>query len=349
MRSWTMKEAKDWKQWKDLCAEQGVTPPLYQGALWSKVLMKLLGNRSPVAYVSETEQGAPSVGAVGYRYPLPFGYQWLYLPRGPLFFQEGDDQAMLEGFLKDLKKHLPKKTVWVRFDPAVRADLTPGRVFRRAHKSFHPRATLVVNIEQEPEQILAQMKQKGRYNIKVAQKKGVHVSGYRVDKGALIQFMGETYKGDPLKEYAALSDETAKRDGFAVHNLAYFEHLLQSFEKDAFLLLAHLDDKVIAGGIFLISGTTCLYYYGASSNNHRNTMAPYLLQWEAMQFAKKRGCHSYDFLGITSSSGDDPSLAGVTSFKKKFGGTEVLSDGTFEMVTNPLMYFVVRIAKALTK
>jgi lipid II:glycine glycyltransferase (peptidoglycan interpeptide bridge formation enzyme) len=115
--------------------------------------------------------------------------------------------------------------------------------------------------------------------------------------------------------------------------------MLNIFKNEAQLFLAEYEGKIIAGGIFTYLNQEAIYYYGASSNKNRNVMAPYLIQWTAIQEAQKRKCKIYDFLGITPEKANkNHPWQGVTSFKKKFGGKIVNYSPAQEIVLKPLIY-----------
>lgn len=179
-----------------------------------------------------------------------------------------------------------------------------------------PENTLVIDLTQSEEDILADMKSKGRYNIRLAEKKGV-----------------EVVASDDVEAFYQLLQETTARDDFSGHPEAVYRKMLESFGDNGFLLLAKYEGVVIAGGIFLFHEGTATYYYGASGNAHRNVMAPYLVQWNAMQEAKKRGCEWYDFLGIApDNAAKEHRLSGVSEFKEKFGGVRHQYAPAFEIV-----------------
>ena len=194
---------------------------------------------------------------------------------------------------------------------------------------------------------MAQMKEKGRYNIRLATKKGVTVSGFQYLDGSWKKVLGIEDEANPLQEYVRIMRETTARDGFSMHSAAYLQHFCATFASDGLLLLAYAEGQVIAGGIFCHDDDTFYYYYGASSNTFRNLMAPYAVQWAAIQYAQEHtSCQTYDFLGIADDveNTKDP-LYGVTSFKTKFGGKRVTTCGTFEYVTNKYLYTFIRFVK----
>ena len=180
------------------------------------------------------------------------------------------------------------------------------------------------------------MKPKGRYNIKLAQKKGVTIETSNDSKDMEIFFK--------------ILKTTCTRDGFSIQPLSFYKDMIVSLGKDKCkLYLAKYEGKVIAANIVTFFGDICTYYYGASSNEYRNLMAPYLLQWQAICDAKKAGFKSYDFLGISETDDEKDSWAGITSFKKKFGGTEVKYIRTREQIISLVYYYLIIILKKLLR
>lgn len=164
------------------------------------------------------------------------------------------------------------------------------------------------------EALLASFAEKGRYNIRLAQKRWVTtrwVQGSDVEKTT-----GKTY----VEAFYDLLDETTKRDGFSHNSLSYYQHFIETLESyhAGGLLIAEKDWLLHAAGIFAYWDDTAIYYYGASSSDTmiRRDMATYLLQWSAIQEGMKRGCKTYDFLGISENG--QGKLAGVTEFKLRF-------------------------------
>ena len=123
--------------------------------------------------------------------------------------------------------------------------------------------------------------------------------------------------------------------------------MLNTLPDNAELLLAKHEGKVIAGGIFIYLDEWGIYYYGASDHDYRNLMAPYLVQWSAIQEAKKRGCKYYDFLGISPENSVNHAWAGVTQFKKKFGGKVANYPKAKELVLRPLWYWLYKVYKKI--
>lgn len=170
------------------------------------------------------------------------------------------------------------------------------------YKKFIPPYTAVIDLSQSEEDILASMKPKGRYNIRLAEKKWVEVR--EVKKSP-----------ENIKIFHTLMQETTSRDNFAWNTYRYYEIFLE--QATSFLLFAYHENEVIAAGIFIQNRESMYYYYGASSSQKRNLMAPYLLQWSAILKAKNIWCRLYDFLGIAAPDEKNSPLAWVSDFKLK--------------------------------
>ncbi len=276
--------------------------------------------------------------AVVQKMPLPRGLCWLYCNRGPASTRN------LGGFLKEVKKIAERENVvFLRIEPAYEKgssesaeyEKIAGKLgFKAAHASHQPECTVIIDLTQSEEKILADMKQKGRYNIKLAEKKGVTVK--------------ESKSAD---EFYRILEETTQRDGFTPHDRGFYQKMIDALEPKgmAKLYVAEYEGKVIAGLLATFYGDTATYYYGASSNEYRNVMAPYLLQWHAIQEAKKADYKNYDFLGIAPVGAKNHPWQGVTDFKLKFGGKVVNYVKAKEFVFKPFWYWVIRIVKMIRR
>lgn len=222
------------------------------------------------------------------------------LPRGPLWTNEGSCIQLLEAIKTDACTDRCLALYASPFTPLPVA-LTG---YRESNRFVQPQATQMLDLTEPEEEILKQMKPKGRYNIRVAEKKKVQI----------------THSND-AEAFAALHATTGSRNAFNTPQAQTYKHFLQM--PGSFLLLAYIPELTtpIAGVIGIIYKGTGIYYYGASVNEYRNTMAPYALQWAAIQHCKAAGCTSYDFFGIAPTNSANHPWAGVTSFKQKFGGT----------------------------
>lgn len=259
---------------------------------------------------------------------LPFGYCWLWVPCGPL----GE-------FSKDIFEDLAKtaeeeRALFARIEPPADwkneyIDLIKRKwAVKPSPHRFTPEHTLILDIAKSEKEILVQMKPKGRYNVGIAKKRGVSVHQWEGDEAEFEKF------------YEILK-KTASRDAFGVHPAFFYKKLLETFGKDQsilFLATEPVKKKIIAGIIVIFYQGTATYYYGASDHHYRNLMAPYLLQWEGILEAKRRGMTQYDFLGIAPENVGNHSWAGVSEFKKKFGGRGITYPPAFDIVYRPFLY-----------
>jgi len=195
-----------------------------------------------------------------------------------------------------------------------------------------PQFTNIIDLSLSLDEILEKMKPKGRYNIKLAEKKGVEI---KVDEPRIGSF------------YDLLSVTTA-RDGFRANNKEYYELMLETLP-NSLLISAYHEGELLASGIFTYGKYQGLYYYGASSNNKRNLMAPYLMQWEAIKIAKSRGCKYYDFMGIGNPDDPKDPLTGVTDFKLKFGENIVKFLCPFHIIHKSFYYKLFQFLKFVRK
>ena len=244
---------------------------------------------------------------------LPRGLFWLECARGKLSGH-------------DIKKAKKTGAIFLRIEPPLGYNFP--RRGRKAHAHYQPEETLVLDLSLSEEDILKQMKPKGRYNIKLAREKGVEVR-----------------QSTDVKIFCDLLNETTVRDKFHSHPCSYYEKFLGSLP--AKLFVAYFEEKPIAALIATFYKNTATYYFGASSDEHRNIMAPYLLQWEVIRHARAKGCQYYDFLGIAPSDSRNHPWQGVTQFKKKFGGTIVKYPCAREYVFRPILYYALVLLKKI--
>ena len=180
------------------------------------------------------------------------------------------------------------------------------------------------------EDILKGCHQKTRYNIRLATKKGVVIKeGNR----------------EELKDFHKIMISTGKRDGFVIRSLSYFEKMYDELAPEHMkLLMAYYEDKPIAGIIPIMYGNKTWYLYGASSNEHRNLMPNYLLQWTMIQEAIKNGCDMYDFRGVSGVVDENHPQYGLYRFKKGFGADFTEFIGEVYLDFKPLKYKLYKIS-----
>lgn len=230
-----------------------------------------------------------------------------------------------------------RDAVFVRIEPAV------APTDRRARRTIdiQPSHTLITGLTKSSDDLLVGMHEKTRYNIRLSERKGVKVE-----------------VGSPDFDGAwPLFEATGSRGGFRLHDRSYYERMLQALPPPgpggawggnarAFLAVARFEGKVIVANIMIDFGKTRTYLHGASSDEHRNVMAPFLLHWKLIEDAKANGLTAYDWWGVApeGASASHP-WSGITRFKLGFGGERVDSPGTYDIVTDPLRYGVYTLAR----
>ena len=260
-------------------------------------------------------------------YPLWGKQVYGYLPRGPQDCRSEHVEKLLKEITELQKTHA---LVFLRCDPVAPLPNTASVPTYQAF-SPQPEATLTLDLTLSEEELLKQMKRKGRYNINLAEKKGVQI------------------KDGSLDDFMQLLKQTTSRDGFSGHDKKYYETMLKTIP-GARLYSATKDQKTLASALVIHYEDTAIYYYGASSNEDRELMAPYLVQWHAITTAKAAGLGSYDFLGIApDKAAKNHPWAGVTEFKKKFGGKVISYPQPTDMVFSRTQYMVYRLLKFFQK
>jgi len=264
---------------------------------------------------------------------LPAGLTLGYIARGPV-----------GGSIESL---LPELDEICRLEKAIFLKVEPDRWFASTEsgdvhadprwvpsRPIQPQRTVMVSLLGSEDDILSRMKQKTRYNIRLAAKKDVFVTS-----------------DDDLAAFHAMLKVTGERDHFGVHSLEYYQaayDLLHS-SGNCELLTARFQGKALASLMVFARGDTAWYMYGASTDEERNRMPTYLLQWEAMRWARSQGCKQYDLWGIPDLDEADleenftqkeshQGLWGVYRFKRGFGGDVLRSSGAFDIVYRPLLY-----------
>jgi lipid II:glycine glycyltransferase (peptidoglycan interpeptide bridge formation enzyme) len=262
---------------------------------------------------------------------LPLGLKLAYVPLGPI----GDWLPDLLPSLDDLCRAEGAFMLKIEPDHALDDTLASDLIqagFQASQQTIQPPSTILVDIRDDEETILARMKQKTRYNIRLAGRKGVTVCPWTDIRG-----------------YAAMTQETAERDAFGAHNQAYFQKTYDLFHPKGkcALLVAEAEGEAVAALMVFAQGQRAWYLYGASRSAHREKMPTYLLQWEAMRWAKSKGCQVYDLWGIPDADEEtleeqfskrSDGLWGVYRFKRGFGGQVTRTMGAWDRVYNPVLY-----------
>ncbi len=263
---------------------------------------------------------------------LPLGYSLAYVPKGPL----GNWLPSLLPELDSLCRQ--RRSVALKIEPdensnaALQARLRDNG-FRSSPHLIQPATTFVVDLRGDEDEILARMHQKTRYNIRLAAKKGVI-----------------TRPWDDLQAFGRMMLETADRDNFGVHLPTYYQRAYDLFHPSGAceLFVAEYEGQPIAAIMVFARGSRAWYLYGASTKQQRNRMPTYLLQWQAMRWARQRGCTLYDLWGVPNEDQEtleanfpnrSDGLWGVYRFKRGFGGSLVHAIGAWDRPRIPWLYW----------
>lgn len=258
-----------------------------------------------------------------------------YVPKGPLL--DWENGALAETVLARLEAEARRAgALFVKIDPDVRSDAPVGQALTAllARRGWRPsveqiqfRNTVVSDLTPAEDALLAAMKPKWRYNIRLAERRGVVVrDGTEAD----------------LPIFYAMYRETGGRDGFLVRPFEYYRAIWARFlaEGLAHVLLAEVAGQPVAGLILFRFGSTAWYFYGASTAQSRDLMPNHALQWAALRWAKAAGCTRYDWWGAPDVLDEGDPMWGVYRFKQGFGGEFVPHIGAWDYPTNRFAYWL---------
>ncbi|MCX6798235.1 MAG: peptidoglycan bridge formation glycyltransferase FemA/FemB family protein [Candidatus Falkowbacteria bacterium] len=315
-----------------------------QSWLWGELLVTEGRKITRLAYRS----GPELLGVLTVEENVSYLGKYYYAPKGPILKLDTGEASNFNSFnfIKEFEElSRPKKIIFLRFEPSV--DFLNGLNLNNLPfesdslklksklgikliktKDIQPAKTLWLNLDKPSEQILAGMHPKTRYNIRLAEKKGVIVrAGGIADWPAFWELMATT----------------AGRDRFRLHSPAHYKKFL-NYPDFIKLFVAEYQGQIIAVGLFSYFANTVTYLHGASANSERNLMAPYLLQWEVIKRAQADGYKYYDFYGI-----DEKKWPGVTRFKLGFGGEVAAYPGTYDLVFRPTAYRLYTLLRRIKK
>jgi lipid II:glycine glycyltransferase (peptidoglycan interpeptide bridge formation enzyme) len=269
-----------------------------------------------------------------------------YLPKGPLVdwhATTADGTPLARVFLLQLRAYLRARgALALQIEPPLSVDgpAASAALHLLRELGFHPAPTVqplrTITLDLRPgeETLLARMKEKWRYNVRLATRKGVEVR----PASSLAD----------VRAWYTLLQITGARDEFGIHTFEYYQKVWEIFvpRSQARLFLAYFQGELLAGIFVTCLGHEAIYLYGASSNAHRNLMPNYLLQWEAIRWARETGALSYDFWGIPASDEPDEAMTGVYRFKSGWGGQVVSFLGNYQYDCHP---HILHLARQLLK
>jgi len=330
-------------EWSQVKAEYGWRPMPF---LWSKKSDK--SDLSDVVAAAMILKRRIPIRGIGARLNI------LYIPKGPLM--DWSDESLRVRVLDELQSFAKRQgAIFLKIDPDVvmgtgipeRNPTSPdvgmndeqnyiGQVVTSALRrrgwlfssdQIQFRNTVMIDLSQSEDEKLARMKQKTRYNIRLAGRKGITV------RTGSLEDLSMLYK---------MYSETSVRDDFIIRDEGYYQTVWQSFMKStiptAEPLIAEVDGEAVAAIFVFYFAGRAYYLYGMSREAHREKMPNYLLQWEAMRRAKRAGCMVYDLWGAPDAFDESDSMWGVYRFKEGLGGQVVRTLGAWDYTPKPFWY-----------
>lgn len=316
-----------------------------------KEFQERAGKQSELLVV--TEGGAILLSALMIRHALPLRKKYFYIPRGPVLSRELSKDKInevLRFFVKRLGELTQPRTLYFRFEPEMAGgnekiswdSIVSAAGLKKTKAEVQPRETLILDIRGSEDEILKEMHQKTRYNIRLAKKRGVRVR----------------QSNDPadVDTFYSLLEKTTEREKFKGHGTDYYKTQLKVLgAKDmASLFIGEIEENgktiPVAANLLVFYNNQATYLHGASDYNYRQLMAPHLLQWAGITAAKKKGFAKYDFWGIASKGSQmEKAWSGITRFKLGFGGEKTEYVGGYDLVTSPTWYMIYNTAKKLIR
>jgi len=256
-----------------------------------------------------------------------FGIRILYIPKGPLWSNDESRE-----FIFSKIKQLAKEYFFVRISPAS-FNLSQNNAFQdilqnngfmySKNKQLQTKATIYIDINPAEEDILASFHTKTRYNVRLAEKRGVTVENLHVKD---------------IDVFYELMQKMAKRQSYSLHNKDYFLDLFQNHSGIVDFFVARYEGKIIGTLVILHGSQKSFYLYGAFDNEYRKHMANYLLHWEVIKFAKNRGDKIYDLQGIPVDTSPEHPMYNFYKFKKGFSNKEIEFPGEYDFTNYKLFY-----------
>ncbi len=306
-----IKEIKNKKEWEDFL-EQEKPHTFLQSWNWGE-FHRLMGDKFWRLGMYEKDLRLVGIALV-VKISAKRG-KFLFIPHGPILSGIADYKLQIEKLLEYLKDLAKKENCgFIRISPLM--PLTPLNEklfkdlgFRPAPIHMHAAELVwILDVSQTEEEILRGMRKTTRYLIRKAQADGVKII--------------KSNKSEDLKIFNKIYEETATRQHFTPYSRDFLKNEFEAFQKDNKILFffAKYKDEIVSAAMIIYSGESAFYHQGASSHKYPKIPAPYLLQWEIIREAKKRGLKYYNFWGISPENEPKHPWAGLSLFKKGFGG-----------------------------
>lgn len=333
------------------------TDILFQTAYWSQIKSYL--GWKPIAFDFQSSTGQQGDILILTKLLNNHGMSLAYVPQGPEAGPDFEKYGLfLEALSQEINKHIGSSIAFIRYDlpweSPYAADIVDGQPWsghpeqrlrelrmnigtntwnlRKAAVDLTVADTLIIDLSRMEEEIFSNMKPKTRYNIRLAQRKGVRVFSAPLEM---------------LPLFYTLYLQTAKRNRFTPASYRHFSVLFSTVAlnhglPEIFLLFATKNQDILAGAIITISGQKAIYLFGASANEQRNLMGPYVLHWEAIRLVREKGCLTYDMGAVSPVPEPTHPFYGMHRFKTGFGGKIIHRNGTWDYPFNKRAYVLFR-------
>ncbi len=264
---------------------------------------------------------------------------FFYVPFGPTFKRDLSQdriEEIVSQFLKEAQEIADdEKCVFLNIEPVFHFNYSEKFKFLDVSKRIQPQKTLILNLEKPEEEIFNNFHPKTKYNIRLAQKKGVEIVALNKKNSDLDSVSDVFYE---------IMSKTGKRKEIGIYPKNYYRKILDIYSDDfkIELFLAKYQGKFIAGNIVVFFGKNSASLHSGFDYQYRTLKAPYLLRWQIISESKKRYCQSYDFWGI-----DEEKWPGITFFKKSFGGEELEYGKGADLVFDKKFYFIYKLLKRI--
>ena len=274
---------------------------------------------------------------------LPYGQNFLYLP-------EISSKYLTAKNMDEVKKLAKNQdSIFARVEFIDQFSKNADKVVRsfkfvKSFEEIQPKWRHIIDISKSEDEILAQMKSKGRYNVRLAQKKQIEVISY---KSKVISLSDK----EIIQKFHGLVSQTVQREKISGRPLEYFAKMIDNFSDTDYLeiYIASYRGKPLASALISFYDGVASYLYGGSSSEYREVMAPYAMHWRIIQDAKERGMQKYDLLGRSKPGDEKSKWAGVTRFKEQFGGEAVEVLGSYDFVVKPILYKLFRMLEKIRR
>jgi lipid II:glycine glycyltransferase (peptidoglycan interpeptide bridge formation enzyme) len=258
--------------------------------------------------------------------------RYLTVPGGPII--DWNDKSVVESFIFEIKRiAIQEKCVFVRVRPQLESNESSEQLFKKlgfieAPMHLHAELTSQLDISKSEEELLAQMRKATRYEIRKAISLGITVT--------------TTDDHSAIKKFYDLEILTSKRQGFVPFSYKFLSDQFDAFAqaKKVLLYSAEFENKLLAQAFIIFYGQEAAYHYGASTEDGRRYPGAYLIQWEAIKEAKKRGMSRYNFWGVAPEDQKNHRFSGLSLFKRGFGGVDYEYLHARDLVINKPRYLI---------